>query len=197
MFKRIKTIRNYLPSVNLQKQPPEVFYEKRCSQKFHKIHRKASVPESQACNFIKKETLAKVFSCEFCEISKNTFFTEHLWVAASEFVTDRLIFRSRCCRSHNFFKIRVLKNFAILEPISNNKAAGLPTVTASDFLRQQILFCSWIWYLLLSRAGFCSGLLWKHELYLRSSHWSCSVKKMFLENLQISQQNSCVEVSFY
>ena len=40
-----------------------------------------SVPE--ACNFIKKETLAEVFSCEFCEISKNTFFTEHLWVTAS------------------------------------------------------------------------------------------------------------------
>ena len=28
-----------------------------------------------ACNFIKKEPLAQVFSCEFCEISKNTFFT--------------------------------------------------------------------------------------------------------------------------
>ena len=27
----------------------------------------------QACNFVKKETLAQVFSCEFCEISKNTF----------------------------------------------------------------------------------------------------------------------------
>ena len=27
----------------------------------------------QACNFIKKETVAQVFSCEFCEISKNTF----------------------------------------------------------------------------------------------------------------------------
>ena len=27
----------------------------------------------QACNFIKKETLTKVFSCEFYEISKNTF----------------------------------------------------------------------------------------------------------------------------
>ena len=36
-----------------------------------------------ACNFIKKETLAQVFSCEFCEISKKTFFTEHLWVTAS------------------------------------------------------------------------------------------------------------------
>ena len=27
----------------------------------------------ESCNFIKKETLAQVFSCEFCEISKNTF----------------------------------------------------------------------------------------------------------------------------
>ena len=24
-----------------------------------------------------------MFSCEFCDISKNTFFTEHLWVTAS------------------------------------------------------------------------------------------------------------------
>ena len=38
----------------------------------------------KACNFIKKETLAHVFSCEFCEISKNPFFTEHLWTAASQ-----------------------------------------------------------------------------------------------------------------
>ena len=29
------------------------------------------------------ETLAQVFSCEFCEISKTTFFTEDLWRAAS------------------------------------------------------------------------------------------------------------------
>ena len=27
----------------------------------------------KACNFIKKETLGQVFSCEFCESSKNTF----------------------------------------------------------------------------------------------------------------------------
>ena len=25
-----------------------------------------------------------MFSCEFCEISKNTFFIEHLWVTASK-----------------------------------------------------------------------------------------------------------------
>ena len=32
---------------------------------------------------MKKETLAQVFSCEFREISKDTFFTEHLWATAS------------------------------------------------------------------------------------------------------------------
>ena len=29
------------------------------------------------------ESLAQVLSCEFCEISKNNFFTKHLWTAAS------------------------------------------------------------------------------------------------------------------
>ena len=36
------------------------------------------------CNFSKKETLAQVFSYEFCEISKNTFFYRTPQVAASE-----------------------------------------------------------------------------------------------------------------
>ena len=39
--------------------------------------------ENQASNFMKKETLAQVFSCEFCEIFKNTCFAEHLWTTAS------------------------------------------------------------------------------------------------------------------
>ena len=33
--------------------------------------------------FIKKETLPQVFSCKFCEISKNTFFHTTPLVAAS------------------------------------------------------------------------------------------------------------------
>ena len=32
--------------------------------------------QASACNFIKKETLTRVFSCEFSEILKNNFFTE-------------------------------------------------------------------------------------------------------------------------
>ena len=39
---------------------------------------KVAAPEPE-----KKEALAHVFSCEFCEISKNKFFTEHLWTTAS------------------------------------------------------------------------------------------------------------------
>ena len=40
--------------------------------------------EGGACNFIKKEALAQVFSCEFCEISKNIFFYRTAPVTASE-----------------------------------------------------------------------------------------------------------------
>ena len=55
-----------------------------------------SQEDTWGCNFIKKETLAQVFSCEFCKISKNTFlyrtppvtassyFEVHLRTAASE-----------------------------------------------------------------------------------------------------------------
>ena len=37
--------------------------------------------QALACNFIKKQTLAQVFSCEFCGISKDIL-TEHLRTAA-------------------------------------------------------------------------------------------------------------------
>ena len=46
-------------------------FVQRCSVK--KVFRKTLMPEPEACNFIKKETLAQAFSCEFCESSKNTF----------------------------------------------------------------------------------------------------------------------------
>ena len=36
------------------------------------------VAAGRPCNFIKKETLVQVFSCEFCQIFKNAFFIGHL-----------------------------------------------------------------------------------------------------------------------
>ena len=53
-----------------QKQPPEVFYRKSCSQKFRNIHRKAPVLESpfnrlagfKTCNFLKKRLRHRCFN---------------------------------------------------------------------------------------------------------------------------------------
>ena len=73
----------------LQKQPPEVFQIKKDVLKnFAKFTGKYLCQSHffsklQACNFIKKEILAQVFSCEFCEMFKNTFFTEHLRTTVS------------------------------------------------------------------------------------------------------------------
>ena len=41
--------------------------------------------------FMKKQTLAQLSCMEFCEISNNTFFAEHLWMTAS---TKRKYFTS-------------------------------------------------------------------------------------------------------
>ena len=52
--------------------------------KIHTIIYSIQLDCVKACNFIKKESLAQVFSCEFCEISKNIFFYRTPLVAASE-----------------------------------------------------------------------------------------------------------------
>ena len=55
----------------------------RCSVRKGVLRNFTEFTGKQTCNFIKKETLAQVFSCEFCEISENTFFTEPLCTTAS------------------------------------------------------------------------------------------------------------------
>ena len=58
---------------------PEVFCKKGVLRNFAQF----IGLRSQACNFIKIETLAQVFFSEFCEISKNTFSYRTPPVAAS------------------------------------------------------------------------------------------------------------------
>ena len=50
---------------------------------------------AKACNFIKKETLAHVFSCEFSEISRNTFSYRTPPVDASEELLSLEPFKNR------------------------------------------------------------------------------------------------------
>ena len=63
---------------NIQKQPPG-------------NSQKIPMPETlcqrrlRPATLFKKETLAPAFSCEFCEVFKNTFVTEHLRTSASKF----------------------------------------------------------------------------------------------------------------
>ena len=60
--------------------------EKRVAITFRISHQRCSMKKGlRPATFIKKEALAQMFSCEFCEISKNIFFTEHLWTTASVF----------------------------------------------------------------------------------------------------------------
>ena len=73
-----------------QKQPPEMFCEKDILRSLAKFTGKQlcqglffNKVAGQACNFIKKENPAEMLSCEFCEISKNTFSYRTPTVAAS------------------------------------------------------------------------------------------------------------------
>ena len=76
-----------------QKQPPRCSVKKGVLRNFAKFtgkhlcqrlfFDKGAGLRPNACNFIKKQSLAQVFPCEFCEISKNTFFYRTPPVAAS------------------------------------------------------------------------------------------------------------------
>ena len=43
--------------------------------------------QAETYDFIKKESLAQVFSCTFCKNSYKSFFTEHLRLTASVYTT--------------------------------------------------------------------------------------------------------------
>ena len=74
---------------HLQKQPPEMCYAKRCSQKFHKIQRKTPVPESLFLSFnkvaglrpaslLKKRLWHMCFPVNFVKFLRIPFFIEHI-----------------------------------------------------------------------------------------------------------------------
>ena len=62
---------------------------------------------------LRPETLAQLFSCEFCKISKNTFFTERLWATASASFTPEKREKvrnisTRCAMDFESFKKNVI-----------------------------------------------------------------------------------------
>ena len=59
--------------MDVQKQPPDMFCKK-----------SLEISQNSQENTY-AGGLTQVLSCEFCELSKNTLFTEHLWARAPEY----------------------------------------------------------------------------------------------------------------
>ena len=95
----------------------EVFCKKGVLRNFSKLIGStcATASFSIRLSFIKKETLAQLFSCEFLEIFKNIFFIEHLWW---------LLLTTFFCKFEQltqFFKIigKIISHISFLSCISN------------------------------------------------------------------------------
>ena len=76
VFEFFKNCQEY---INSRSSHPDVFCKKGVLRNFAKFTGKSLCQSlcfnkvAENCSFIKIKTLAQVFSCEFCEISKNTF----------------------------------------------------------------------------------------------------------------------------
>ena len=64
-------IENEIPDLN-SLEPFE--FEPKSNRDINSSQKQPSEVLQKPCDFIKKETLVEVFSCQFCKISKNTFF---------------------------------------------------------------------------------------------------------------------------
>ena len=90
-----------------KEQPPEVFYKKVVLKNFAKLTGKHLCLSLffnkdvglRPATLIKKDTPAQMFSCEYYEVFKNTFFTEHLWTTASKFFGNQRRFSFLYSRS--------------------------------------------------------------------------------------------------
>ena len=116
------------------------------------------------------KSLFKVFSCEFYEVSKNIFFYRTPLVAASA----SCVVSSLCS----------FKNLMMTEN-STNPFKGILT---------ELFFLQPAATMKINPSEQC--LLKTYLLKNRSNHERCSIKKVFLEISQNSQENTCARVSF-
>ena len=85
----------------------------------------------EACNFIKKQTLKQVFSCEFCEIFKNTLLYRIPLVATSDSGSEsELVYHNPPVVTENQ---RFLISSEVREASSNDKDQGVDEETGDIF----------------------------------------------------------------
>ena len=118
-------------------------------------------------NFVKKEILTEEFSCEFCEIFQNIFFTEHLWTNASRYSSKYL-----------FYIVSNLQKMPLKKSIFS-KVAGLQpaTLIKTEHVHRQNLICSAL------MQNWCSYFI--EDLLVASSKW---IKTDILLNIMIKER---------
>ena len=91
----------------------------------------------EACNFIKKETLAQVFSCEFCEITKNTFSYKTALVATSDKTNVVFIFYNML-EWTSYISTRFVWNYKIIR-IPYHLFIGIPYCLRNEIESKDLL----------------------------------------------------------
>ena len=89
-WQRVLNASAYHIITKFKKQPPEVFCKKCVNRNFAKFTGKHQCQGLPPATLLKKRLWRRFFFCELLEISKNIFFTEHLWTTASEILNLRL-----------------------------------------------------------------------------------------------------------
>ena len=113
-----------MSSIIEQKQSTGGVLLKSCSKKFQlcQILFFNQVAGLRPATLLKKETLAQVFSCKFCEISKSTFFTERLWwlLLIEKHLRCMIFQQSFCLKIFSFMKKLVASTVYMTSPETVN-----------------------------------------------------------------------------
>ena len=93
---------------------------------------------------LEKESLAQLFSCEFYEICKNTFFTEHLWTTASvPWETNLPSYPRRPFNLYSYFK-QTLQNKPLGKLFSNSTVNHGNSFFQLFIIVRETLFLAWL-----------------------------------------------------
>ena len=119
-----------------------------------------------ACNFIEIETLAQVFSCEFCEIFNNTFFTEHPLATAS------VIWETTLPEGH--LQMKLVRNYGSSPP-EMFLSKGILKI-CSKFTGEHPWWSVIYWDCTLAWVFFCKFAAYFQNIFPKNTSWEWLLK---------------------
>ena len=128
--------------------------------------------KAKACSFIKNDNPAQVFSHKSYKTFKSTYFVEQLWRAASG-NSLKLKFQKVSRLSSTVVTMKPIGKAKIVNAIHRIETKKYAFTSKTALFRKNLTVFH------LSSLWLCRG-----------SHWSCSIKKVFLEISQNSQENT-------